>query len=387
MADEAHLELIRNSVEDWNKWRQANAHYGGRPSRPLAPDLSATSFAFLREFDFLRMVENYIPHPSEINELHEDYANGRLPAELKRYGWRDLKRVDFSSTDLRESDLEGVTLDHADLYDANLSKCRLSHASLSGARLFHAHLEGADLRGANLRSANLSNADMRGANLQGAHLEGAQLVETNLEGADLTGCHVYGVAAWDVNLENAVQHDLDITSSGASITVDNLEVAQFMYLLLNNSRIRGVLDSVTSKAVLILGRFTPARKVTLDALRNALRTRNYLPIVFDFDKPDNRDLTETVSTLAHLSRFVIADLTDPRSIPQELTSIVPTLLSVPIRPLLRGAQSEWAMFRDLGRYPQVIAPLHYQDDEQLLRVLDSEIIEPAEAKVVSMRST
>jgi hypothetical protein len=155
---------------------------------------------------------------------------------------------------------------------------------------------------------------------------------------------------------------------------------------LNNARIRGVLDSVTSKAVLILGRFTSERKATLDALRDALRDRNYLPIVFDFEKPDSRDLTETVSTLAHLSRFVIADLTDPKSIPQELTSIVPRLLSVPIRPLLLGSQNEWAMFRDLARYPQVIAPLHYTNDAQLIAVLEQDVIGPAEAKVAQLRA-
>ena len=133
-------------------------------------------------------------------------------------------------------------------------------------------------------------------------------------------------------------------------------------MLLNNAKIRDVIDSITSKAVLILGRFTPERKPTLDALRDALRHRNYLPILFDFQKPANRDFTETVSTLAHLARFVIADLTDPRSIPQELTAVIPRLLSVPIRPLLLGSQSEWAMYWDLDRYPQVIPPLHYADD-------------------------
>ena len=79
------------------------------------------------------------------------------------------------------------------------------------------------------------------------------------------------------------------------ITVDNLEVAQFIYLLLNNERIRHVIDTITSKAVLILGRFTPERKAVLDALREELRKRDYLPVLFDFDKPASKDLTETVS--------------------------------------------------------------------------------------------
>ena len=37
--------------------------------------------------------------------------------------------------------------------------------------------------------------------------------------------------------------------------------------------------------MLILGRFTPERKAVLDALREELRKRDYLPILFDFDVP------------------------------------------------------------------------------------------------------
>jgi hypothetical protein len=157
-------------------------------------------------------------------------------------------------------------------------------------------------------------------------------------------------------------------------------------LLLNNSKIRSVIDTITSKAVLILGRFAPERKTTLDALRDALRKKDYLPILFDFEKPTNRDFTETVSTLAHLARFVIADLTDPRSIPQELTAIILGPLMVPIRPILRGDQTPWAMFHDfLERRPQVMPPFHYTDDEMLLSCLEAEVIAPAEQKARELR--
>jgi hypothetical protein len=104
--------------------------------------------------------------------------------------------------------------------------------------------------------------------------------------------------------------------------------------MLHNEKIRRVVDTIARKLVLILGRFTPERKLVLDALRKELRTRNYLPVVFDFEKPSSRDLTETVSTLAHMARFVIADLTDSKSIPQELTAIIPNLPSVANQPLI-----------------------------------------------------
>ena len=76
------------------------------------------------------------------------------------------------------------------------------------------------------------------------------------------------------------------------------------------------------KGVLLLGRFTEGRIVVLERLRDELRKRGYLPIVFNFDKPETKDFTETVRLLAGLSKFVIADLTSPKSAPYELGAIV-----------------------------------------------------------------
>jgi uncharacterized protein YjbI with pentapeptide repeats len=55
-------------------------------------------------------------------------------------------------------------------------------------------------------------------------------VDTDLTKADLTGCRIYGVSAWNLKLEGAKQQNLIITSeSEPVITVDNIEVAQFVY--------------------------------------------------------------------------------------------------------------------------------------------------------------
>jgi hypothetical protein len=49
-----------------------------------------------------------------------------------------------------------------------------------------------------------------------------------------------------------------------------------------------------------------------------------------------------------LARFIIADLTDPSSIPYELATVVPTT-PVPVQPILVSGSSEFAMFQDLRR--------------------------------------
>lgn len=166
----------------------------------------------------------------------------------------------------------------------------------------------------------------------------------------------------------------------AEITIDDLEVAQFVYLLLNNVKIRKVIDTITSKVVLILGRFTPERKFILDRLRDTLRSKNYSPVVFDFEKPAGRDLTETVRLLAGMARFVVADITDAKSIPQELMAIVPDMPSVPVQPLLLDSQHEFGMFEHFRHYPWVLKEVLYTSVDELVANLDALVIAPAEAR-------
>jgi hypothetical protein len=216
---------------------------------------------------------------------------------------------------------------------------------------------------------NLRRASLTKANLSGANLRSATLVDTDLTHADLTGCRIYGVSAWGLKLNGAKQQNLVITREDEpTVTVDNIEVAQFVYLLLHNEKIRDVIDTITSKAVLILGRFTDERKAVLNALREELRKRDYLPILFDFNVPATRDITETVSLLARMARFIIADLTDPSSIPKELEAIVPGL-AVPVQPLLEGVMP--ADLKRLHNYMLDIERIDHISDE-MRAVVESE---------------
>lgn len=362
MADAEQLALIRRGVEEWNAWREE--------SRDVQVDLRRVDLS-----------------EADLTDAHLGSANlSRTNLDGAFLSGADLREVNLTEaslreTDFREANLCGAYLDRAYLAGAHLSGTNLSRANLRGAYLSKAYLRNADLSEASLNRAYLGDADLTRANLLKADLSRAILVETNLEGANLTSCLVYGISAWNVRLKGTIQSNLVITPQSESvIEVDSLEVAQFIYLLLNNKKIRDVIDSMTSKVVLILGRFTPERKAILDALREELRKRNYLPVLFDFQKPESRSFSETVSTLAHMARFVIADLTDPRSIPQELMRIIPHLPSVPVQPLILASQDEYGMFPDFRDYPWVLEPFRYTDQITLLAELSEKVFAPAENK-------
>lgn len=250
-------------------------------------------------------------------------------------------------------------------------------------------LSGRDLRGIDFRGVGLFKANLSGADLRGAILRQSIMIQTDLSKADLSGAHVYGASVWDVDLEGARQADLIVTEpkDPATITIDNLEVAQFVHLLLTNRKVRDVIDTITSKVVLILGRFTPERKAVLDSAKDLCRDANLLPILFDFEGPQSRDLTETIVTLAHMARFVLADLTEPASVPHELQAFVPGL-EVPVATIIAEGRSPYGMFDDLLKYPWVRAPLAYRDVDDLQGRVFPELLRqlaPGESKDSSGR--
>jgi len=247
MAKQEQLDILKQGVEIWNQWRKEHPN--------ILPDLKFANLngANLRDADL---------HQADLFQANLSVAN--------------LEKADLREADLRETNLIGANLREADL-------CK---AALNGAILHAANLIGANLSEADLSEVDLSAADLSGANLRKATLHRVRLVETNFTKAILTDCDIYGIAAWNVKLDGARQNNLVITNyNEPTITVDNLKIAQFIYLLLNNAEIREVIDTIAKKAVLILGRFTPERKAVLDVLREALRTNGYLPILFDFEKP------------------------------------------------------------------------------------------------------
>jgi hypothetical protein len=359
MANEKHVALLKQGVAAWNAWRREN---------DIRPDLSEADL-------------------SRADLVDADFGSANL-AGANLIG-ANLSEANLGGANLIRANLIGANLGGADLIRANLRRADLSGANLGGADLSMADLSKADLSKADLSLAYLIRANISGANLTDANLIGAWLwasvlVDTDLTGADLTGCRIHGVSAWRLKLEGTKQPNLVITRGDEpEITVDNIEVAQFIYLMLHNQKVRDVIDTITSKAVLILGRFTDERKAVLDALREELRKRNYLPILFDFNVPATRDITETVSLLARMARFIIADLTDPSSIPKELEAIVPGL-AVPVQPLLEGTSRPYAMFKDYWKYDWVLPVYRYEGLEPLLAALAEKVIAPAEGKVKAL---
>jgi uncharacterized protein YjbI with pentapeptide repeats len=404
----------------WNKWREDH------PGRN--PDFRCDTF---EKFDFRRMNLKGVDFEraeltgalfgvdlrgseTKREDLHGPVSKQSFIDKLldAKYGTPAvLEHADLSDANLPGANLGAVNLDEAILWRADLTGAMLFRASLRRAELREAFLTDADFResvlteadlrdarlsgaklcGADLKGANLSGANLEGADLSGADLEYAVVVGANLTGACLTGCRVYGLSAWGLKLDgNTKQQDLVITSRGdADVTADDIEVAQFLYLMLHNEKLKRVIDTITTKVVLILGCFSvPERKSILDSLREELRKpgRGYVPVVFDFEKPRSQTSINTVVLLARMARFVIADVSDAKSVLQELQAIVPESPKLPVQPIIFSAQEEPGMFDSFEAYHWFLKAHRYDGLAQLIAQLDERVIAPAEAKAVQLRT-
>src|SRR5574337_400882 len=147
-----------------------------------------------------------------------------------------------------------------------------------------------------------------------------------------------------------------VTSSSSNPAFVAIRVAVSSALLtlarvgLAHEGMRDVIDTLSSKTVLLLGRFTPERKSVLDAMRTSLRDSGYVPLLFDFDKPASKTVSDTVKLLAQMARFVVVDLSDPASAPFELALLVNLGLDrTPLVPLIVRGQTPFSMFDDVDR--------------------------------------
>jgi hypothetical protein len=151
MANQKHLKVITQGVEDWNKWRRKKSR--------IIPDLSGAKLRGAK-----------------------------------------LDKADLTSVNLRAANLDKATLTAADLRGANLDKTSLIEANLSAANLSKTSLIQADLYRANLIGADLNRSDLARASLLEAHLIGANLMEANLTQADLTNSYLGSTRFGDTDL-------------------------------------------------------------------------------------------------------------------------------------------------------------------------------------------
>ena len=292
-------------------------------------------------------------------------------------GGRQIKgrnRVNFSGMNLSRISVhrafaEGINLRGAVFEDTSFEEGDFSRADFGGATFHSTKFNKTILTGANFDGATFVNCNLNRVNLVGASFRVREITETV----------VYGIAAWDLEtsddikqsrlvIEKTYQLYSDLIAQGKiPMMVDDIELAQFVYYLSNHKKMRDALNILNDRGVLLLGRFQDGGLERLYSIRDWLQGKGYTSMIFDFERPDNLSLTETVVTMAGLSKFVIADLSGS-SVPAELQAI----LSQIKKPLLAFGRP-YALFTDLDDQTSLLAV--EGDDSNLLQCLEDSLPE------------
>ena len=200
MANQEQLELLKQGVEVWNRWRTEN--------QKVEIDLSFAdlSGASLGEANL-----------SGVNLTRVNFSGASL--SRANLGGSNLSDANLSRTFLIEVYLEYANLSRANLWcilsaqGANFGSTNLSQANFRGANLYHvnffaaflahANLSDSFLEDSNFRDANLSHANLCRAKLRDAFLGGAYFGGANLSRADLSGVDLRETVLQDANFNGA----------------------------------------------------------------------------------------------------------------------------------------------------------------------------------------
>jgi uncharacterized protein YjbI with pentapeptide repeats len=336
LANTKQLSILGEGLEVWNSWRIEHPR-----------ELIDLSGADLRNLEF-----GLLP------ALRRADAQGLIPQGSSwPFIYNEIVGYDVMPLNLRAADLRRANLDGADLIKAECQGADFSDATLRAANLHRA-----DLSSARFIGTDLSRADLRGADLSAS-----VFVRTNVEGTDLGYSDVYGISVWSITGTPADETGLRVTPfEEPYVRTDSLALAQLIYFLIREEHARDLIDTVTSRLVLVLGNFREDRKAVLEAVRSALKDLGFMPLIFDFEGPSAKDTTGTVETLARLARFVVADLTDPSSVPHELATTVPFLRTTPVLLFRKSGATGYSMARDLEAYPWVLGVHQYETSDLLV---------------------
>ena len=277
-------------------------------------------------------------------------------------------------------DFSGMNLSGASIYNAFAEGLNLRNAVFEGSHFEEGDFSRADFRGATFRNTKFNKTILTGADLDGATFVNCNLNRVNLVGAsfrveEITETVVYGIASWDLVtsdemkqsklvIEKTYELYTDLIEQGKiPMMVDNIELAQFVYYLSNHKRMRDVLNILNDRGVLLLGRFKDGGLERLYSIREWLKAKGYMAMIFDFARPDSLSLTETAITMAGLSEFIVADLSGP-SVPAELQAILSGIKKPTI-----AFGDPYALFPDLADQTSVI--VIKGDGSNLLRDLEN----------------
>lgn len=178
MANPEHLEILKQGVEVWKKWRDENLG--------ILIDLRGAN---LEGFDLKKM-----------NLSHSNFDAARLSgADLTG---ANLWYAHLTNAHFNEARLVGARLDFSSGGEPRFDRADLSSAKLSNSTLVAASMRDAILSGTVMWHTNLTYADLRNADLSEADLRSTIFTQSHLGGANFARARLGRTVLGDTDLTN-----------------------------------------------------------------------------------------------------------------------------------------------------------------------------------------
>lgn len=194
MAQQEHLDLIKQGVEAWNNWRNKHPR--------TVPDLRGA-------------------HLSRVNLGGTYFSDNELNSDINENEARVVISYNLNKANLSNAYLRHADLSDADFDKAKLHKAKIAMADLSGADLSNADLSEAELQYTNLYRAILVETDFTKANLVGAQFTGNELTGANFSYAIIGDTHFSSVDLRQVKGLETARH-----TSPSYLSTSTLELSE-----------------------------------------------------------------------------------------------------------------------------------------------------------------
>lgn len=294
----------------------------------------------------------------------------------------DFSNLRLSGTSIIRAFAEGLNIQNAVFENVYFDDGDFSRANFSHCVFINTKFNKTIFTGASFNEATFINCNLNRVNLSGANFQVKEIRDTV----------IYGISSWDLIVsEESIQTNLviektydlysEIISQGRiPLTVDNIELAQFIYYLNDHKKMRDTINILNKRGVLLLGKFKDGGLDRLYKLKEWFIKQNYSPMIFDFDRPYSLDYTETIITLSGLSKIVVADLSG-ESVPQELHAILSNF-SKPV--IVYHDKAPYSMLKDLKRKNRYFHEIKFDGSEDNLFELLQVKIKDAESDFIEI---
>jgi|GEM_PF-5300156 len=296
-----------------------------------------------------------------------------------RFFGGSLQNSNLYKADFTDSELRGVQAGWLHATMSHFESVRVTDTHFNEVQFRSVGLAGGTFHGGTFTASLFHEVKMQQSMWRDVDLSRVMLFEVDCHDAVFEFCTIFGLGVCRMIGTPRIQRHLNAGIGDSKLLVDDLKLGSFLYEIDRDDAVPRLFELLASKLILILGRFLPETKARLDRLHSELRLRDYVPVLVDSELIGTFNATTLVNVVAMCARFVVVDVTNPKTVIAEVDAILKQR-PVPVQPIVLVGEPEPVQFPMARRdgHRQLLPVFEYRDLDDLIEKLDRSVIGPCE---------